>query len=53
MGGGELIKKGWLVKSPPLETSGMKVSIVIETFQWQLVSDHTNNTVEYDSSSKL
>ena len=26
MGGGEILKKGWLVKSPPLEGGGMKVS---------------------------
>lgn len=25
MGGGEVLKKGWLIKSPPLEGSGLKV----------------------------
>ena len=27
MGGGEVLKKGWLVKSPPLEGGGMKVDV--------------------------
>ena len=27
MGGGEVIKKGWLIKSPPLDSGGMKVSV--------------------------
>ncbi len=26
MGGGEVIKRGWLVKSPPLEGGGIKVT---------------------------
>jgi len=26
MGGGEVLKKGWLIKSPPLEGGGIKVS---------------------------
>jgi len=25
MGGGEVIKKGWLIKSPPLDGGGIKV----------------------------
>ena len=29
MGGGEILKKGWLIKSPPLEGSGLKVSYVV------------------------
>lgn len=27
MGGGEILKKGWLIKSPPLEGGGIKVSL--------------------------
>lgn len=29
MGGGEILKKGWLIKSPPLEGGGIKVSWVL------------------------
>ena len=29
MGGGEILKKGWLIKSPPLEGSGLKVSYAV------------------------
>ena len=27
MGGGEVLKRGWLIKSPPLEGGGIKVPI--------------------------
>ncbi len=31
MGGGEVLKKGWLIKSPPLESGGMKVRKFYDT----------------------
>ena len=29
MGGGEVLRKGWLIKSPPLDSGGIKVSLAV------------------------
>ena len=34
MGGGEVIKRGWLVKSPPLEGGGIKVQYLANLEQY-------------------